>query len=396
MEQESVMSLYYKDGDEDDSAINDVVVVVNDEHGGSNDDDINNNHNNDSFETVPMERSRCSTVARWTSDVLFVLSAALYAWTSYYVFETATTTTTTDQELEVERSGMLQVSVLFVANINRPTTSQVTHLMTYKFAAYMGYMLVGCLNLKDSPRVYTIWIVAAVLGMVSSAMIEKDTDLSLILNSVAVHLFLLSAFIMSVILCKSSRGCCARNMMVLYLANIVLVAGILMDTLLSYFDFFYTDKVETVISQTDILIIGMAAAGCWWLSSALNLIQTAYDEGIFSCCRRCCFCFCRRRRRSTTSATKDDDKVQQDIEDQGPVRRDQDNDDDNDDDDDDSSQDDDNSRPRASYLPYKTALRQDPTEDTANDEASVTSFWSEGPTNKEAITRSSLDNIFGR
>jgi hypothetical protein len=184
-------------------------------------------------------------------------------------------------------------------------------------------------------------------------------------------------------------------MMVLYLANIVLVAGILMDTLLSYFDFFYTDKVETVISQTDILIIGMAAAGCWWLSAALNLIQTAYDEGMFSCCCRPCFCFCRRRRRSTTTKTTND-MVEKDVEDQGPVRRDQDNDDDDDDDDDDSSQDDDNSRPRASYLPYKTPLRQDLTEDTANDEASVTSFWSEGPTSKEAITRSSLDNIFGR
>ena len=51
------------------------------------------------------------------------------------------------------------------------------------------------------------------------------------------------------------------------------------------------------------------------------------------------------------------------------------------------------------YLPQKATLTRGPTDDTANDDASVTSFsswWTAGPANKDGIAKSSLDNIFGR
>ena len=56
------------------------------------------------------------------------------------------------------------------------------------------------------------------------------------------------------------------------------------------------------------------------------------------------------------------------------------------------------------YAPNKylvPEIKQEHTEDTANDDASVSSFsswWTAGPgpANKADITRSSLDKIFGR
>jgi hypothetical protein len=398
MVDESVVSFYKEDDDTDDG-----VEKVG--------EDVEEGPADESSPKATTTSSCFTSAVRWVSDVLFVFSTTVYVWSAFYLYS--------DQHqpaplLQVQTDSDLQV--WFVANSNSPQSSVVTHDMIYQFAACFGYALVGVLNLRDNVVVYGLWTVAAVVGMAAAAFLEKDDGLSRILYAVAAHLFCLSALSMSFILCKSSSssssrrcGCPPRNTVLLYVANALLVAGTLVDVVLSYFGF-WMDSVSNFLTEYDMLIVAMAGAGCWWTSSVLNLTQTTLEEGcccsgrggVLGCCRL------EPGRHEPTGNAKDGDGEDRAEDWHGQPPNDIDNDvdivyhDDDDDDDDSSSYDHRNARRRdgggSSYLPYKTPfLKPDPTEDTANDEeASITSFWSEGPATKDGIAPSSLDSIFGR
>ncbi|KAL3937364.1 MAG: hypothetical protein SGARI_002148, partial [Bacillariaceae sp.] len=212
---------------------------------------------------------------------------------------------------------------------------------------------------------------------------------------VAVHLYMLAAMDVSCMSKSSSSNTtttclyCCSPLRWLRLADIVLILATMGDTALAYLNLWKEQVVDNgPLTQEYLLYAGMATAGCWGLS-ALVYVLVAMAE--LCCCNR-------RSKRSSNDyddevvSAKDDpeasvysEKQHHEVYEDGG---------DSDDDDEESQESD---RPLNKYLPQ--SLKQEHTEDTADDDASVTSFsswWTAGPKSKDGIARSSLDKIFGR
>lgn len=335
-----------------------------------------------------------STFSAWSnllSNSLFLFGSTLYVWTSYYSYDYFQQYGAFPRDAGV-REEVVDDDILdelfFQANA-KSSSSYVTLYMAYSFAAALCFALQGFWNTCFAPqcrgRIHAIlWALAAMWGMTSSALVLKDQYLSGIFASVRVHLFALAAFYSCCVpkpstlrkaQCCLPRCCCCCNPgRWLRLADCILIFGTLGDTVLSYLYLWRNELENSAITPIHLLYGGMAAAGCWGLCAMMY---------IFISLGQVCGC-CGSQQRKNQEEDADDQESKAYYIGGGN-------------DDDDESQE--SNGP--SYLPQdqKLKLQRGPTDDTANDDASVTSFsswWTAGPATKDGIAPSSLDNIFGR
>mmetsp|Transcript_17183 Transcript_17183/g.27864 ORF Transcript_17183/g.27864 Transcript_17183/m.27864 type:complete len:488 (+) Transcript_17183:117-1580(+) len=340
-------------------------------------------------------------------NILFFIGATIYLWGAY-----TSPLKSDDDSTETGAAASPAVvfdydqdQVWFRANADRSVTSSVTHSMAYSFAAMLTFGIVGLWNLSvgccrcrccgsdgsDSAIqliIHALWIVAALWGMASAALRNKDENWSLIVVTVAAHLFALAALLQFVV-----RLCCQANsnhyhhirsctlLFLLRIADLFLVWGTILDTVICYILLLGDTSLLSTAQDVHIWYMALGAAAGWWMSSLLYVLVYLW-QAMAACCAGISESSAsdRRHRRQKDEEAKEIRELRKYYEE----------------DDDDS----DDGLNRASYLPNNVALKNDPTADTANDDASVSnisfcSFWSAGPSTKDAITKSSLDNIFG-
>jgi hypothetical protein len=312
-----------------------------------------------------------------------VTGAALYIYSSYYAYDYYL------KNAAIPIENFIHQQVIFQANA-QSDNSLVTDYMAYTFAAAICFAMMGAWNFCGATGTclsrlcsHGTWTVGAIWAMASSALLIKDESSSLLFHSVSVHLYMMAAL---VTLCKIKGTCndnyhlfCCTSLRWLRLADVLLILATMGDVTLSYL---YLWKQQVVddgpLTQEQLLYAGMATAGCWGLCALLYFAVSFVEV-----------CCCRGSKRDEIH--RNDDEEEEDLE-SGPHVY-EDNDDD---------EDDDESQDRNQYAPSKYTIpqiKQEPTEDTANDDASVSSFsswWTAGPATKEGIARSSLDKIFGR
>ena len=326
------------------------------------------------------------------SSLFFVSGAALYIYSAYYAYDYFVSTGATPTQ-----DTSQQQPVIFQANA-KSQDSQVTDYMACTFAAALCFAMMGSWNLcngSTSSSCWTrlishgTWTVAAVWAMASSALVIKDPYLSEVFHSVSVHLYLFAALI----LWCTAKGrvpndkvhlLCCTNLRWLRLADTILVLGTMGDVALSYLMLWKEQVVDDTngpITQEHLLYAGMATAGCWGVCA---LVHFAVSFGEACCCRSGA---------KHDEEEKNHDDEEEDLNSAAYVYEDKDEED---------EIDVDESQRRKHYAPNKylgPEIKQEQTEDTANDDASVSSFaswWTAGPATKDGITRSSLDKIFGR
>lgn len=264
--------------------------------------------------------------------------------------------------------------------------SSVTLYMMYGFAAALLMFATGALKLltttSTTDRVpYVFMILAASFAMASSSLVYKHVFLSNVFFSVAIHFFALQA---ATLLLWRSTGSLEDDYVNLLWARIVADALFLIATLggiaLSYL--FLFDATDRLQFAYEYLAIG--ASGFWWLASVVYLAQTfstlvcqerpsSDEDAIYSWSggeKGLRKPLPHNDTKSTNEEDDDEEDSQAEPHDPGPLSR------------RDVSSNQNNAVPKAK----------------SNDEESVISFWTAGPgpSNMENVTKSSLDDIFGR
>ncbi|KAG7351787.1 hypothetical protein IV203_007835 [Nitzschia inconspicua] len=369
--------------------------------------EIGRSMDDDHPETTTTSTSACS---RLFSNTMFLFGATLYVWTSYYVYDyyqrygtvpredthyvvTATTNTDVTQVDDM-------YDFFFQVNSNS-TSSFVTLYMAYTFATYLCWTIQGLWNCfflshggSRRGRVQAIlWTLAGLCGMTSSALVLKEPNWSEILNIVRTHLFAISALFTCCITkpeslqnmqCGIFSCCCCTPVRWLRLADAILSLSTLADVVLVYMNLWKDDDwmQNTSILPIHLLYAAMASAGGWALAALIYSTMSVTER----------FCYSPKQHFENNKTNNNKTKNKSDTA-KNQQQQQQKHDEEDDDDDEESQE----SR-RNTYLPEKT-LTRGPTDDTANDDASVSSFsswWTAGPQSNEGIARSSLDNIFGR
>ncbi|KAG7365886.1 hypothetical protein IV203_028556 [Nitzschia inconspicua] len=419
---ESILSFLKTDdieGDDDDVDEEDVMMA----QMMINDDDDNNDKgsifamdrsyeigrsmdDDDHAETATTSTSACS---RLFSNAMFLFGATLYVWTSYYVYDYYqrygtvpredthyVTTTNTDDVTQVDD----MYDFFFQVNPNS-TSSFVTLYMAYTFATYLCWTIQGFWNCfflsyggSRRGRVQAIlWTLAGLCGMTSSALVLKEPNWSDILNIVRTHLFALSALFTCCIAkpesiqkmqCGIFSCCYCTPVRWLRVADAILILATLADVVLVYMNLWKDDgwMQNTSILPIHLLYAAMASAGGWGLAALIYSTMSVTE--------RCCYSP-KQHFENNVNNNNNKTKNAADTRKNQQQKQQQQKDDEEDDDDDEESQE----SKRNTYLPEKT-LTRGPTDDTANDDASVSSWWTAGPQSNDGIARSSLDNIFGR
>jgi hypothetical protein len=402
---ESILSFLKSDEEEEEEEEEQMDA----EHGADNDDGDEEEEEDSSYAPSSINRTQeeadhnldgndnatslaTSPYSRLLSNLFFLSGATLYVWTSYYVCDyyqrngsIPREAINTEIPAQAGENDDDLYELLFQANA-KSASSYVTLYMAYSFAASLCWALQGFWNTCFSVggcrgRIHAVlWTLAALWSLTSSALVLKDSYLSEIFLSVSVHLFAFAALatfcvakppsLQGVKCCLPFYCCCCTPVRWLRLADFILILGTLGDVVLSYLNLWKDDLIgNTTVGVTHLLYGNMATAGCWGLC-ALVYVMVSFGEV-------CCF-----SRGHKQDAVDDDQESAKHIkDDQG--------------DDDEESQESNNQN----YLPQKAPLTRGPTDDTANDDASVTSFsswWTAGPATSEGIARSSLDDIFGR
>eukprot|EP00545_Synedropsis_sp_CCMP1620_P003228 CAMPEP_0119015270 /NCGR_PEP_ID=MMETSP1176-20130426/10725_1 /TAXON_ID=265551 /ORGANISM="Synedropsis recta cf, Strain CCMP1620" /LENGTH=283 /DNA_ID=CAMNT_0006968549 /DNA_START=54 /DNA_END=905 /DNA_ORIENTATION=- len=135
----------------------------------------------------------------------------------------------------------------------------VTRYMMFYFAAAMCFLATGLLSWWSDREWFSIMmIIAASFGIASSMLIVKNEWLSIVFNSVSVHLFALEAFTI-----LATRRAKYRW---LFAADIFFMAGNVMDVVLSYFH--VNDTFELPHARTAI------AAAFFWLACSVVYLGT--------------------------------------------------------------------------------------------------------------------------
>jgi hypothetical protein len=393
---ESILSFLKSDEEEDDEKVGDSILddaTASKKGDDQNDrDDISSapssivSPHNDNTRDRTSKFSFSSSCTRLNSNILFLFGASIYVWTSYYVYDYFSQSGTDPRrDITLPQEGDNDdYEFLFQAN-SKSTSSYVSLYMAFSFAANLSWAVQGLWNTcfassKCHFRLHAIlWTLAALCGMSSSALLLKDQFLSEIFHSVSVHLFAIAALTMICmpkpttlqgVKCCLPCCCCCTPVRWLRLADCFLILGTLGDVILSYFGFWKEDIEENTDIQPFHLLYGaMATAGCWGLCAVIYVIISIAEIW----CLGSQPCHDEQNDNKDLPQNEDKDEDVNDEESQGSKHQ--------------------------KYLPERASLTRGPTDDTANDDGSITSFsswWTAGPATKEDIAKSSLDNIFGR
>lgn len=149
----------------------------------------------------------------------------------------------------------------------------VTQYMIIYFCAAVGFFLVGSIEVYLHRYdywgriLYMVMVLAAFFGIVSSLLVEKDPQLSTIMNLVSVHLFALEAIsiiIQSAIQRRKHISYHNRGENYIRAGNVCFLLGTCGDVVLSYF---YVLELATLPCG----YMSIVSACFWWFSSALYL-----------------------------------------------------------------------------------------------------------------------------
>lgn len=267
--------------------------------------------------------------------------------------------------------------------------TNVTLYMTYGFSAALLMFSAGLLRLYTASTSsdclpYIFMILASSLAMVSSTLVRRSTFWSNACSSISIHWFALQAATLLLwgSTVPSSTSSHAKRSYLRLSGDVLFLLATLGGIILSYLNLFEANDVFAF--QHEYLLI--ATGILWWLSSGVYLVQTS---GI-------------SLRRRPTDEDDDEDYFADDEESAHKDLR---------QDDTESTNDDDLEKQvtKANKTSTKTNHRPDAqncgsdgtdhSEKSNNDEdESVFTAWTAGPgpSDKENITKSSLDNIFGR
>lgn len=140
----------------------------------------------------------------------------------------------------------------------------VTRYMMLYFSAALSFLATGFLDWWNYREWFSvIMIIAAIFGIVSSFFVVENERLSIIFNSVSVHLFALEAI---TIICTRQT-----KKYWLYTGDVLFLAGTVIDVVLSYFHVMDSFGVPHARSS-------IAAAFFWLACSVAYTGETIYER----------------------------------------------------------------------------------------------------------------------
>ncbi|KAG7359266.1 hypothetical protein IV203_015855 [Nitzschia inconspicua] len=197
------------------------------------------------------------------------------AWWQYYnetnAFDDGVLAATDDMALSLWFNNSFYPNDRFAFQVNPQKESTIVNqYMIVYFLAAMGFLLTGMLDFwlavtKVEKIVYSIFIVAAAFGVVSSMLLVANDSLSSIFNAVSVHLFAVEAIS---ILIRSKRN--GNDSIFLVVGHVSFVIGTVMDMVLSYF--FVLGQATFPHAKAGI------AAACFWLLCSLIYLWNSVSE----------------------------------------------------------------------------------------------------------------------
>ncbi|KAL3937928.1 MAG: hypothetical protein SGARI_001941, partial [Bacillariaceae sp.] len=178
---------------------------------------------------------------------------------------------------------------------NEDYAAWVSQYMVLYFVAALGFLVTGILEVYAAKGhfwsivLYSVMILAALFGIASAMMVNKDEYVSIVLNAVSVHLFAVEAIAIIIQRCKSlqtvgleeesldDKGHYVRDSCVglsilswLLVGDFCFFLGTSGDVVLSYFYIFEQDYIEHAGAA-------IATAVFWLLASLIYLAATNHE-----------------------------------------------------------------------------------------------------------------------
>mmetsp|Transcript_28437 Transcript_28437/g.77028 ORF Transcript_28437/g.77028 Transcript_28437/m.77028 type:complete len:419 (-) Transcript_28437:387-1643(-) len=362
-------------------------------HNYANDINQNNNEEDEGYieELLNRQRERnnerLGLCTEFLGDLSFFFGSTMYLWLVISQAKEFLISEFIDvSDSNVEDSNRIANSTWSKSNNNnlfledQVVFSQITLHILYGFSAGVLMFAAGFLRFFATATSVSdkipcaMMCLASVCVMLSSALVRTTPFLSDCFYSVAVHLFALHAATMLLWRSSSTRGMTGMSCTRL-LGDFLFFLATMGAITVSYLYLF--DATDWIPFPYEYLEIG--SYGVWWLASIVYLLQTSCllarhknsDKERDGCCRR-------RASYYDDESSVDEQSIQKSLPQEDTES---------------TCEDDDREESTANKRKKKNRKAAAPEE-----EQSVMSLWTAGPgpENRDLITRSSLDDIFGR
>jgi len=157
----------------------------------------------------------------------------------------------------------------YIFQVFPPHGSWVSQEMTIYFSGALCFVVVGILDwIRERHWLHVFMIIAGLMGLVSSMLVEVNLNASMILNCVSAHFFLLEA--LSIMRHRTQQAIPRSVQYVTWLGDGLFAVGAVLDVVLSYFSLNETNHWNLTIVTLELF-----AAVLWLACSLMYICVTA-------------------------------------------------------------------------------------------------------------------------